>query len=105
MLFFVHFYFPFFVHSYFIINNGFQNYLRFVNSAAECDRLKQTYLKNPNLIKQAFSQCLMSHHSITYNDVVKNREISKDEDRAKWNSARTNSGKGRDEVEEQDIIR
>lgn len=55
--------------------DGFQNYLRFVDSAAECDRLKQAYLENPNLIKKAFSQCLMSHHSITYNDVVKKRSM------------------------------
>lgn len=85
--------------------DGFQNYLRFVDSAAECDRLKQAYLKNPNLIKKAFSQCLMSHHSITYNDVVKKMDIIKYEDRAKLNIARTNSSKGRDKIEEQDIIR
>ena len=81
--------------------DGFQNYLRFVNSAAECDRLKQAYIENPDLIKKAFSQCLMSHHSITYNDVVKKMDTIKYEDRAKLNIA----SKGRDEVEEQDIIR
>ena len=81
--------------------DGFQNYLRFVDSAAECDRLKQAYIENPDLIKKAFSQCLMSHHSITYNDVVKKMDTIKYEDRAKLNIA----SKGRDEVEEQDIIR
>lgn len=81
--------------------DGFQNYLRFVNSAAECDRLKQAYIENPDLIKKAFSQCLMSHHSITYNDVVKKMDTIKYEDRAKLNIA----SKGRDEVEEQDIMR
>ena len=55
--------------------DGFQNYLRFVNSAAECDKLKQAYIENPDLIKKAFSQCLMSQHSITYNDVVKKRSM------------------------------
>ena len=55
--------------------DGFQNYLRFVDSAAECDRLKQAYIENPDLIKKAFSQCLMSQHSITYNDVVKKRSM------------------------------
>lgn len=85
--------------------DGFQNYLRFVDSAAECDRLKQAYIENPDLIKKAFSQCLMSHHSITYNDVVKKMDIIKYEDRTKLNIARTNSSKGRDEIEEQDIIR
>ena len=43
----------------------------------------------------------MSHHSITYNDVVKKMDTIKYEDRAKLNIA----SKGRDEVEEQDIIR
>lgn len=55
--------------------DGFQNYLRFVDSAAECDRLKQAYIENPDLIKKAFSQCLMSQHSITYNDVAKKRSM------------------------------
>lgn len=81
--------------------DDFRNYLRFVDSAAECDRLKQAYIENPDLIKKAFSQCLMSHHSITYNDVVKKMDTIKYEDRAKLNIA----SKGRDEVEEQDIIR
>lgn len=86
--------------------DGFQNYLRFVDSAAECDRLKQAYIENPDLIKKAFSQCLMSHHSITYNDVVKKIDIIKYEDRAKkLDIERADSSKGRDEVEEQDIIR
>ena len=47
----------------------------------------------------------MSHHSITYNDVVKKMDIIKYEDRAKLNIERADSSKGRDEIEEQDIIR
>lgn len=55
--------------------DSLHNSLRFVDAAAECDRLKQAYNENSDLLKKAFSQCLMSQSSITYNEVVKKMNV------------------------------
>ena len=55
--------------------DSFHNYLRFLDAAVECDRLIQAYSQNPDLVKKAFSQCLMSQHSITYNETEKKMNV------------------------------
>lgn len=55
--------------------DSFHNYLRFLDAVVECDRLIQAYSQNPDLVKKAFSQCLMSQHSITYSETEKKMNV------------------------------
>ena len=51
--------------------DSLHNHLRFVNSAVECDSLKQAYRNNPELLKKAFSRCLMSQKSVSFEEIEK----------------------------------
>ena len=60
--------------------DSLHNSLRFVDSAAECDRLKQTYSQKLDLVKRAFSQSLISQYNITFDEIEKRAFVLSYED-------------------------